>query len=525
MEKIQIHSAATIPYLLLKFGTLNLAIVSSDKIIQGANKMKIGRNAPCPCGSGKKYKNCCLGKQSTPSQTLYYQRLSEAHDRLVHRLLPYAKRTFGEEVVFLAMHEFLLWPDSEDEVGEGTLDRVGPLFWPWFLFNWEYDSSEVASELPGPEGRTVVELYAEERSARLDPLERKLIENINRKPYSFWEVLNVDKGKGMKLHDVLRGDRIEVQERSGSNYVQSGDLLYGRAVSVDGVGMIMGLGPTIIPPGRKPDIIQLRKKLRGGRPSITEETLSERDVEIRELYLRIDQSLHTRPKLYNTDGDPLEFHRLIYKISSVEEAFGKLCDLCVTAEAEELRADAKLDRAGRIIRIEFPWDRLGHKASPAMPNTLLGRIVIDGHRLTAEVNSAARAEALRSEIAARLDDSAHFKADEIRDMDSMMNEVEAGRFDKKNSAEHDELMQHPEVREQISELICKHWESWINQKIPALGGKTPKQAVKSEDGREAVEALLRDAEKGLNQDPVTTEANRKGTRRVRELLGLNDQKR
>ncbi|MFU8770021.1 MAG: SEC-C metal-binding domain-containing protein, partial [Desulfotignum sp.] len=21
--------------------------------------MKIGRNAPCPCGSGKKYKNCC----------------------------------------------------------------------------------------------------------------------------------------------------------------------------------------------------------------------------------------------------------------------------------------------------------------------------------------------------------------------------------------------------------------------------------------------------------------------------------
>ena len=23
---------------------------------------KINRNAPCPCGSGKKYKHCCLGK-------------------------------------------------------------------------------------------------------------------------------------------------------------------------------------------------------------------------------------------------------------------------------------------------------------------------------------------------------------------------------------------------------------------------------------------------------------------------------
>ena len=26
--------------------------------------MKIGRNAPCPCGSGRKYKNCCLRKEA-----------------------------------------------------------------------------------------------------------------------------------------------------------------------------------------------------------------------------------------------------------------------------------------------------------------------------------------------------------------------------------------------------------------------------------------------------------------------------
>jgi uncharacterized protein YecA (UPF0149 family) len=24
---------------------------------------KIGRNEPCPCGSGRKYKKCCLGKE------------------------------------------------------------------------------------------------------------------------------------------------------------------------------------------------------------------------------------------------------------------------------------------------------------------------------------------------------------------------------------------------------------------------------------------------------------------------------
>ena len=36
----------------------------NDKVIDFVErkKKKIGRNDPCPCGSGKKYKKCCLGK-------------------------------------------------------------------------------------------------------------------------------------------------------------------------------------------------------------------------------------------------------------------------------------------------------------------------------------------------------------------------------------------------------------------------------------------------------------------------------
>lgn len=32
-------------------------------VIPGGASEKIGRNDPCPCGSGKKYKKCCLGKE------------------------------------------------------------------------------------------------------------------------------------------------------------------------------------------------------------------------------------------------------------------------------------------------------------------------------------------------------------------------------------------------------------------------------------------------------------------------------
>lgn len=31
-------------------------------VINMTTRQKIGRNDPCPCGSGKKFKKCCLGK-------------------------------------------------------------------------------------------------------------------------------------------------------------------------------------------------------------------------------------------------------------------------------------------------------------------------------------------------------------------------------------------------------------------------------------------------------------------------------
>jgi hypothetical protein len=60
----------------------------------------------------------------------------------------------------------------------------------------------------------------------------------------------------------------------------------------------------------------------------------------------------------------------------------------------------------------------------------------------------------------------------------------------------------------------------VDKNIPALGGKSPREAVKTADGRESVEALLKDAERGLGRDAFTAEANRKDTQRVREMLGL-----
>ena len=39
-----------------------LSSLASDDLDQEPRELKIGRNDPCPCGSGRKYKKCCLNK-------------------------------------------------------------------------------------------------------------------------------------------------------------------------------------------------------------------------------------------------------------------------------------------------------------------------------------------------------------------------------------------------------------------------------------------------------------------------------
>ena len=73
--------------------------------------MKIGRNAPCPCGSGKKYKQCCLGKENV-SNDLLWRRLGEAYDRLSKNLMTHGRQIFGKAGFVEALDEFFLWPED-----------------------------------------------------------------------------------------------------------------------------------------------------------------------------------------------------------------------------------------------------------------------------------------------------------------------------------------------------------------------------------------------------------------------------
>lgn len=480
--------------------------------------MKHGRNAPCPCGSGKKHKKCCLDVTPGPVDLLY-RRLSETHNRLVDRLMNYAVELFEETAVAVAMAEFSVWPDEVPE--EDFIERHQQLFWPWFFFNWINDPEDTPLDLNWPADQTIAECYASSQKDRLDSMERKLIKAHSRRPFSFFEVVECRPGKGFLLKDIFTGKQTDVLERSGSKSTQLGNILFGQVIKIEHVGMLISSGQFLIPPRLKPELIQFRKWLKQGKRPITADILDEYDCEIREIYFDLVQALQRPAELFNTDGDPLIFHTLYYKIESSELAFKHLHTLCGTDTADRLRSEAKLDAKGHILRVEIPWSRKGHKRSKVFENTLLGHLIIDGNTLTVEVNSAQRAEVAREKIERLMGNAAIYKTTEIRSFDAFAAERKAPGPDSKTDArDQNALMQDPEVRRQVGEMLAAHWQGWVDQNIPALDGKTPRHAVKTTDGRESVMALLLDAELHMAADPHMREAGVNAINKVRRELGL-----
>ena len=61
---------------------------------------KVNRNDPCPCGSGKKYKKCCLAKDKAPKKlTAKWINAPQKSTQDAQKNLPdLIERTFGNSI-------------------------------------------------------------------------------------------------------------------------------------------------------------------------------------------------------------------------------------------------------------------------------------------------------------------------------------------------------------------------------------------------------------------------------------------
>jgi hypothetical protein len=134
---------------------------------------------------------------------------------------------------------------------------------------------------------------------------------------------------------------------------------------------------------------------------------------------------------------------------------------------------------------------------------LLGTINIENGRLIVSVNSTKRAETIRRLVKERLGKDAVYKTTLIESIES---EVErawtaaAGGPSSLSPADWAERTERtgvisltdapPELRSKLEETARQHWITWLDLPVPALNNMSPREAAKTEEGRDLLQSLL-----------------------------------
>jgi len=459
--------------------------------------LKIGRNEPCPCGSGKKYKKCCLYKAAAPVASLGRRKIRRVESELLPALMKHAEKQYGPAAMHEGWGEFTLWDETPMDANADP--EVDALFVPWFLFNWTPDNIGLDEDERYPD-LPIARHYLEHGGARVDSSQRQFIGAALSQPFSFFIVTRVVAGKQLTLRDLLLQREVTVQELKASTMLSKGSILYARTITIDDNSVMLGCGLDVIPPSCIDDLIAIREEFAAECPGFGKDYLLENDLQLRELYfnLRVLALSPLPTVLHNSDGDPLQLTTLYYDLNCTPlEALTALASLSLVESAAELEQTGKLDQHGKLVSGAVTWRKKGSERHDNQDGGVLGDIVIDGAELSVYVNSQPRAYTIRRKIERRIGHRAQFREQDIVPVEDMLEETENKLADAQAKADgqHDnELAVLPEMQETLKEMAAQHWESWLDKPSPALRYDTPREAVKTATGRERLEALFWDYE-------------------------------
>ena len=165
-----------------------------------------GRNEPCPCGSGRKFKRCCGPKIEQPAE------VASEHSAVGTRVQAWALETYPEEMK----------AGLAEVMGHGKefdVEDVGAhLARTWVL-----------SDRPLPGGETLAQRYA--RRPDLPARERDIAARIAAARLAVLRVAGVTPGRAIELDDLTDDRVVSVISHDLSYSVTPGDVFVGRVMA------------------------------------------------------------------------------------------------------------------------------------------------------------------------------------------------------------------------------------------------------------------------------------------------------
>jgi len=442
---------------------------------------KAGRNDPCPCGSGRKYKACHLDRPAVAGDIDPLAALQRKVGRFMLR--PDAERALEALV-----HEALGFADASDE-------NVADLHEDPWITDAEArlldDNPDVVLDVLLAE-RGWLRRFLDLRGSLLPSAERELAQSWIDTRLRLYEVVSTAPGNGLVLRDIdADALPVDVRDRSLSRSVQPLDLVLLR-LRPDGRGGMAPSDGVLVPRGDRSAVARLVGK---------GDTLG---------LLRFIALPKAPPRMQNMDGDPI---RLVTATYRLPDAAGARRTLAIHLEEQEPgQFAATTDRKGRA------WSQ--------------GTITIDGDVATIDANSSARADALAKRLLAAAPGAQLIERRE-QSIEAAIAKLEGAGGGEPGGGPRgrggagplaglpDDLANSPEVRALLDETVRRFESDWVDESIPALGGRTPRAAIRTPRGRREVEALLDDMAWMRRRAGEDGAAGMMDADRIRELLGLS----
>ena len=374
-----------------------------------------GRNDACPCGSGRKYKSCHLGRER--------HSLDDRSAWLYGKATRYLRTRHPELVTSLA--DAMSEPSQSRRLYEELVDAP-------FVVDVALHEERVFDE------------FLAARSDLLPDDEALLAAQWALVDRGVFEIRGIDGGR-LDLHDVGRGEPVTVVNTHPSSRTRVGTVMLGRPLPVGDTWRSFG-GFIEIPRAAVTDVLDVVDR---GDPLELAALLGE---------------LFCPPRLQNTDGHGLELHTIRWRV------------------AEPRDVDGALRRAGLRRDGDEPFWHVMRSERDA-PDTLIASVELHGNELVGEVNSHERADALR----AMIDDAipgAELVGDAVTSIDDALAHHRSA--DSPGPTSPDD----PGVRAALAAFIRDQERRWLDEPIPALGGRTPRDAVTDPIGREQLAHLL-----------------------------------
>lgn len=457
---------------------------------------KIGRNDPCPCGSGKKFKKCC-GKEDGGAVA----DVEESRGGGVGRAIEWLTSRHGKAVK--AAVEAML-NEGLDSAEQAALRQIDDEDWRGVHINaMEWLLAEGRIAVKGVQCN-VAELLLGPGGPAFSPTQRRWIEQLRRQPLRLFDITEVIRGVGMRLCDALETEAapLMVQEKSGSASASVGGLIGVRLMEVDGHYALSGAAYPFAPLMNATLLAELRDA--AGDPALPTESLPQvLSAIIRRNWI----AQYARPMPLPTvvdahSGEPLLFVTDHYRV----------IDRAALAGALAAQPDIEATPAGGWVRLLDCDDGQTRQTMAINPGKAADRIEVFYKTQTAADDGRAWFEELAGPAVA-------FVARALSDPKGLMRNMPPVAAGKKPPAMPD--LPPAVIADAIEQALRRSYANWCDEPIPALGDKTPRAAIKTPAGLERVKGLLRSYEAGEKE-----QAAQQGRREISydflwEAIGLD----